>query len=112
PTAFDKANYGNAFPYLGTGQAYYVQAGYKFKDNLLGDQGTLQIYSNAQICNYNRLDDMMYVFDSGINWLIRGHNSKFTLDYQNRPYFTENASGKLKESSRKSQIVLQYQVAF
>jgi hypothetical protein len=61
---------------------------------------------------YNRLNDPMLVWDLGLNWLIRGHSSKFTLDYQNRPYFVDDGKGHVKESSRKGQYVLQYQVAF
>ncbi len=113
PTNFDKANYGNAFPYLGTGEIYYLQTGYKFKNNLLKEQGTLQIYGDCQYAMYRGLkNEPMLVFDAGINWLIKGHNAKFTLNYQNRPYFAKNSSGDLKESARKSCIVLQYQLAF
>lgn len=111
-TNFNKASYGNAFPYLGTGNAFYAQAGYKFRDNLLGEQGTLQIYANGQYAVYDRLGEPMYVFDAGINWLIKGHNSKFTLDYQDRPYFSEDKNGSLKQYSRYGQFVLQYQLAF
>lgn len=110
--SINKASYGNAFPYLGTGSVYYLQTGYKFKDNLLGEYGTLQPFVNAQYANYERLNDPMMVFDAGINWLIKGHGAKFTLDYQNRPYFTDDGQGNVKEKSRKGQFVLQYQVTF
>lgn len=112
PGLFNKPNYGNAFPYLGTGNIYYTQAGYKFKNNLLKDQGTLQLYADCQYSDYNRLSKPMVVADAGINWLIRGHNAKFTLNYQNRPYFFEDAQGLITQKSRKSCFVLQYQVAF
>jgi hypothetical protein len=112
PSAFQKANYGNAFPYLGTGKVYYLQSAYKFRKGLLGDQGTLQPFANLQYANYDRLKDAMYVFDLGLNWLIYGNNSKITLDYQNRPYFAPNANGDLVQNSRLSQLVIQYQVAF
>jgi hypothetical protein len=111
-TNFDKSNYGTAFPYLGSGQIVYAQVAYKLRNNLLKDQGTLQPFANIQYSNYTRLADPMYVFDLGMNWLIIGHNAKFTLDYQNRPYFTENSSGSLKESSRKGTLVVQLQLAF
>lgn len=109
---FNQAHYGNSFPYLGTGQVFYLQTGYKFKDGLLGEHGTLQPYINGQLANYDRLSQTMMVFDVGINWLIKGHNSKFTFDYQNRPYFVDNGKGAVKESSRKGQFVIQYQIAF
>jgi hypothetical protein len=109
---YDKQNYGNAVPYLGTGNILYTQIGYKFKDKLLGEQGTLQPYGTIQYAIYNRLADPMLVWTAGINWLIKGSNSKFTLDYQNRPYFTENSSGNLKQKNRYGMYVLQYQIAF
>lgn len=112
PSLFDKANYGNAYPYLGTGNVFYLQTGYKFRNNLLGSQGTLQVYGDCQYADYQRLKSPMLVFDAGINWLVRGNNSKFTLNYQNRPYFTEHANGELKESARKGSFVLQYQLSF
>jgi len=111
-TSFNKASFGNAFPYLGTGNVLYAQAGYKFKDKLLGDQGTLQVFANCQYAVYDRLAAPMYVFDAGINWLIKGHNSKFTFDYQDRPYFLENSTGNLIQHSRYGQFVMQYQCAF
>lgn len=109
---YDKQNYGNALPYLGTGNILYTQIGYKFKNNLLGSQGTLQPYVNAQYAIYDRLADPMLVWCGGVNWLVKGNNSKFTLDYQNRPYFTENSSGHLREKHRYGMWVLQYQVSF
>jgi len=113
PTAYDKQNYGNAVPYLGTGNILYAQVGYKFKDDLFGKQGgTLQVFGNCQYSIYNALSDPMLLWDAGVNWLIKGHNSKITLDYQNRPYFTENNVGQLKQANRYGQVVLQYQIAF
>lgn len=111
-TPYDKQNYGNAIPYLGTGNVLYAQLGYKLKDKLFGNQGTLQFFGNCQYAIYNALSDPMLLWDAGVNWLIKGHNSKFTLDYQNRPYFTENNIGELKQKNRYGLVVLQYQIAF
>lgn len=111
-TSFNKANYGNAHPYLGTGNIFYLQAGYKLRNNLLNDQGTLQSYANVQYANYERLKDAMLLYDLGINWLISGHNAKITFNYQNRPFFSENTAGELVEKSRHGQYTLQYQLAF
>jgi hypothetical protein len=112
PTLFQKANYGNAFPYLGTGNIFYAQSGYKFKDRLLGDHGTLQVFADCQYGKYNVLKSAVYLFDMGVNWLIHGNNSKFTFNYQNRPYFNPNSNNDLVQASRKGEFVLQYQVAF
>ncbi|MBS1651112.1 MAG: hypothetical protein JSU07_03800 [Bacteroidetes bacterium] len=109
---FNKASYGNALPYLGTGNILYAQAAYKFKNDLLKKHGTLQPYVNCQYAIYDRLAKPMYVWNVGINWLIHGHNSKFTLDYQDRPFFAEDNTGHLMPYSRYGQIVLQYQLAF
>lgn len=111
-TNFVKANYGNAFPYLGTGNIGYLQAAYKFKNKLLGDQGTLQPFFDVQYSQYDRLKDAMYVIDVGVNWLIYGNNAKVTFNYQNRPYFAPNAAGDLVDTSRLGEFVVQYQVAF
>jgi hypothetical protein len=79
---------------------------------LFRKQGTLQVYANGQYAIYNRLADPLLVWNAGLNWLINGHHSKFTLDYQNRPYFTENNVGLLKQKNRYGQLVLQYQISF
>ncbi len=100
---------GNAYPAIGTGHAIYLQTGYKFRNDLLGEFGTLQLYSAVQYAKYDRLNDPMVVVDTGINWLQYGHNSKFTLNYQYRPVY---ASSDMKIMSHKSEWVLQYQIAF
>jgi hypothetical protein len=111
-TAFDKSNYGNAFPYLGTGNVGYLQAAYKFQNRLLGDHGTIQPFFDLQYSSYDRLKDPMYVFDIGINWLISGNHAKMTFNYQNRPFFSADSNGDLIQSSRLGEFVIQYQVAF
>ncbi len=111
-TSFENSNYGNAFPYLGTGNIGYLQTAYKFREKLLSDQGTLQPYFDFQYSHYDRLADPMYVFDIGVNWLIYGNNSKITLNYQNRPYFAPDSNGALVQNSRLAEWVIQYQVAF
>jgi len=100
---------GNGAPLIGTGKTIYIQAGYKLSDNFLGESGTLQFYSAIQYSVYDRLNEPMALIDAGINWLIHGHNSKFTLNYQNRPIYSL-ADAKVVE--RKSEVVLQYQVSF
>ncbi len=111
-TNFNKAAFGNAFPYLGTGDIFYAQTAYKLKKDLFKDQGTLQFYGDCQYASYHRLKDPMIVFDAGINWLVKGHNAKFTLNYQNRPFFQEDANGNVTQNTRKGCVVFQYQLAF
>lgn len=104
------AGAGNAFPMFGTGNTLAGQFGYKFKDNLLKSSGTLLPYIAFQYGSYQRLKDKMLVWNIGINWLVKGHNSKFTLDYQSRPIFNADTQGSLVATDRKGMLVLQWQV--
>jgi hypothetical protein len=78
----------------------------------LGKQGTLMPYASFQHAQFTRLDDPVAVFDLGITWLINKHNGKLSLDYQNRPVFEDNGVGEPQISSRRSSVILQYQVSF
>ena len=100
---------GNAFPMFGTGDIWYGQIGYLLaKDLLGGNNGQLMPYFSFTSANFKRLHDQMNVFNVGVNWLIKGHNSKVSFDYQNRPVFNNDGY----KISNRGQFVLQYQVAF
>ncbi len=60
--------------------------------------------------NYDRLGSSVDVMNLGLNWLISGHGSKISLDWQNRPTFSVDGNGDFQKGGRKSQVVLQYQV--
>ena len=112
-TSYPGGSQGNAFPMFGTGSVFYAQAGYLLKKDLLGDgNGTLMPYATLQSANYTRLDKQMTVFDLGVNWLIKGHSSKITLDYQNRPVYEQQAADIVRSAGRKGQVLLQYQIFF
>lgn len=98
---------GTAFPMYGTGTVAYVQAGYKMRDNLIGNT-TLMPYVSMQYADYERLSDPMAYYDVGVNWLLAGHASKLTLSYQDRPVY-DNAGDNI---TRRGAIVAQYQVFF
>jgi hypothetical protein len=88
-----KAN-GSAFAMMGSGHTEFIQIGYKFKNNLFKDRGTLQPYfgvqdSQHQAYQYNH----MVVADIGVNWLVSGYN-KISLNYQSRPVFELNSTTK------------------
>lgn len=103
---------GNAFPMFGTGKVWYTQLGYLMKKDLLGeDHGTLMPYISLMSADYERLDKQMNVVDVGVNWFLKGHSSKFTLDYQNRPYYKQQGNDLMRDG-RRSQVVLQYQIFF
>lgn len=101
---------GNAFPMFGTGNVMYAQAGYLFKKNFLGkEKGTLMPYASLMSARYDRVTATMNVYDIGINWLISGHRSKISFDYQHRPYYLEQGNDLIRQGSR-SQFVIQYQI--
>ncbi len=103
---------GNAFPMFGTGKVWYVQVGYLMKKDLLGEgNGTLMPYASLMSANYERLDKQMNVMDAGINWLLKGHTSKITLNYQSRPYY-EQQGITLTRSGSRNQVMVQYQIFF
>lgn len=105
-------SYGNAFPMFGTGSVIYAQVGYLLKKDLLGDKGTLMPYITYQKGNYTRLDKPANIYDFGVNWFIKGHTSKFTLDYQLRSTYTTVGTDLIQDASMKGQVVLQYQIFF
>ncbi|MFZ6001785.1 MAG: hypothetical protein ACOYW3_14840 [Bacteroidota bacterium] len=111
-TGFFGGSQGNAFPMFGTGSVLYAQAGYLMRKDLLGDQGTLMPYATFQSATYERLNKTMNVADVGVNWLIKGHNSKLSLDYQVRPTYSQVGTDLIKDSGTKGQLVMQYQVMF
>lgn len=103
---------GNAFPMFGTGQVVYAQAGYLLKRDLLGEgHGALMPYASVTSANYQRFDKPVLVWDVGVNWFLKGHMSKFTLDYQQRPVYEPNGNN-FRSNGTRGQVVLQYQVFF
>ena len=98
---------GNGYPAFGTGMTVYAQAGYKFKDSLIGGT-TFMPYIAVQYADYDRLNDKMFFVDAGVNWLLSGHTSKLTLSYQNRPIYTISGD----QTKRLGAFTLQYQVFF
>jgi hypothetical protein len=102
---------GNAFPMFGTGSVIDSQIGYLFRRDLFGEAGTIMPYASLMSANYDRLSDVMKVTAIGINWLLNGHTSKISLDYQSRPVFAQEGNDLVRTTS-KGQLVLQYQIAF
>jgi hypothetical protein len=104
---------GNQYPMIGTGSVIYAQAGYmlpKFKD---GTQ--FQPYGQFMYANYQALKDPVIVWNLGVNYLIKGHNSKLSLDYQSRPIYnisTTDFQLHNVASARRGMLVLQYQISF
>lgn len=111
-SGFPAGSQGNAFPMFGTGQVIYSQVGYLMKKDLLGDgNGTLMPYASIMSAKYDRLQNQMNVYTVGLNWLIKGHTSKLTLDYQLRPIYEQQGTDLVNISNR-GQALLQYQIFF
>jgi hypothetical protein len=109
---YPSGSQGNAFPMFGTGSVIYAQAGYLLKKDLFGEHGTLMPYVTWQSADYSRLNKRMNMYDVGVNWLIKGHNAKVSLDYQLRPTYSSVGTDLVRNSGMKSQLVVQYQVSF
>ncbi|EAY26612.1 hypothetical protein [Microscilla marina] len=103
---------GNGFPMIGSGNTVYSQVGYLFNKDLLGKYGTLQPFGVVQYSNYDAFKDAVIMWELGANWLIKGHQSKMSMVYQNRPVFTTNSAGESVNTESKGMWVLQYQVNF
>lgn len=103
---------GNAFPLFGTGTVYYTQIGY-----LLGKGWTkpeklrIQPYFCYMLGDYDRLNKPMQMTNAGINFFLNNHNTKITLDWQQRPVYLNAVTGPLPFSGRKNCVTLQFQVA-
>lgn len=106
--------YGNAFPMFGTGQVLYAQLGWLLPKKLLGEKnGQLMPFVSGQFADYTALQHKnMLIVDAGLNWLISGHRSKISLEYQNRPTYFLDAASNVKSGPKKSGVILQYQITF
>lgn len=102
---------GNAFPMIGSGTTLYFQAGYLFKRDLLKSWGTLQPYAALQYSRLERLADPMLMYETGFNWLITGHQSKVSLNYQGRPVYERDNAGEWVATQRKGMWVMQWQIS-
>jgi len=104
------ATYGNAFPMFGTGNVIYAQFGYLLAKNLL-KSGQLMPYVSSTMASYDRLQGhKMNLYNAGINWFIKGHNAKISLDWQNRPTYSIDTNNNVQSGARKNAFTLQYQI--
>jgi hypothetical protein len=100
---------GSAFPILGTGHSGYIQTGLMFPKKWFGNKSfTIMPYFCSQLSKWDRLNDVMVTFDTGINFLFDSHKYKMTLNYQNRPIFNNTT---FQQTERRSMVTLQFQIA-
>ncbi|MFD2513755.1 hypothetical protein ACFSRY_07740 [Pontibacter locisalis] len=85
---------GNAFPTIGTGDIVYGQAGFLLPKDLITKNVRLQPYTAFSYGSLDGIRDSsgdkvpVKVLDVGANILLEGHHSKLTLNWRNRPDFT------------------------
>lgn len=102
---------GSAYPMIGTGHTGYLQTGIMFPKKWFSKKPnaifTMMPYFSTQVAKWDRLNDVMAVFDTGINFLFDGHKYKMTINYQNRPVFNNT----FDFMQRNSMVNFQFQVS-
>jgi hypothetical protein len=101
---------GNAFPMVGTGNIYYLQAGYLLPSKTFKGKEKLQIVGGAQYAAFERLTDAMLMYEFGANLYLH-KNNKLSFIYQNRPIYSTQSNGDITNTDRKGMFVLQYQIS-
>ncbi len=104
--------FGNSYPMFGTGQVVYSQFGFLLPKKILGEKGgQLMPYAGYTHALFKRLEDnSMDVFNVGMNWFIKNHKAKITIDYQNRPEYKIDSANKTQPAGRRSCATLQFQI--
>lgn len=111
-TNYPQGSQGDAMPLIGTGNIIYGQLGYLLPGEIFKGSGGWMPYATIQSARYQKLDKPMTVWNTGINWMLKGNNSKISLDYENRPvYFLQNKDI-VRAGTRKGRLLLQYQFFF
>lgn len=110
-TTYGVASSGIAYPMFGTGNAVYSQLAYLLPKQMLPEGwGRLMPYASGFYGNWERLSTPATVFDLGCNWLLDGHRSKISIDYQNRSTYQFLSDGATANAGRKGMLLVQYQV--
>ena len=101
--------YGNSEYEVGTGAIVRYEAGYMVPGTIL--KARLQPYGALTWKNFQGLDESSLQFDAGVNYLMSGHNMKWTLQYSSRPVYNFVAEKNVVIASRGS-FILQTQIYF
>ena len=102
PTKASFNGAGDNFPMTGSGNTIYLQAGYMISSDI-----PIQPYVNVTYSDFVLLESPLTVYEGGLNYMVDGHNIKFTLGTQFRPIVDINT---LKQTSHKGMYILQMQV--
>jgi hypothetical protein len=100
---------GNSEWEVGSGHIVRGEFGYMLPGQ--GLKNRFQPYGAFTFKKFEALDEACVQFDAGINWLMYGHNIKWTLQYSSRPIYTEVDNQDLWTSSN-GQVILQTQIYF
>ncbi|MDO4229081.1 MAG: hypothetical protein Q4C98_04640 [Capnocytophaga sp.] len=97
---------GNAFPVVGTGNAFLLQCGYLLPKS---EKNKTRYQPNFgwKYANFHGLNQSVNSYALGLNVYFNGHKSKLTFSYHNRPIFDTTDK---KVSNRKGTYVIQYQI--
>ncbi|MDX1913833.1 MAG: porin [Saprospiraceae bacterium] len=98
------AGAGNAQPTIGTGDIYYLQAGYLLPK--LKNGTAFMPYLTLTHKNFERLADRSTQYGLGLNYFVTGHHAKITLEYQTRPIYKANGS-LIERTGYKGELILQ-----
>lgn len=100
---------GNSEWEVGTGHIVRGEFGYLLPKQIFNSQ--FQPYGAFTWKNFQALGQSSFQFDAGVNWLIHGHNMKWTLQYSTRPIY-HLVDDKNIVSEYKGQVILQTQICF
>lgn len=100
---------GNSEWEIGTGHIVRGEIGYLLPGK--GMKNRIQPYGAFTYKNFDALDEASFQLDAGVNWLMYGHNLKWTLQYSTRPIYTK-VDGQNLWTDSKGQIILQTQIYF
>lgn len=106
---------GSGFIGVGTGNIYYAQVGYLFKNSEdTAKKGRFQPYLAAQVADLDALKTPMSMYEIGANYYTTGtFGPKFSLNYQNRAVYDKTLlNPKYTQVDRLGMVVLQCQVSF
>lgn len=103
-------DHGNSTPVSGTGNLYSIQVALLRSINVRERTFRIQVFGLLDYGVLTGLDDPMRIYQAGVNYFLRNHHSRITLGFQNRPVFRVSDDQKIVEGTRKSMVVLQYQL--